>query len=86
MKRLVIGLAALPFLAAVASAQPMQLSENQMDNVTAGWSMTETDLSNTSLVLVAVYQTPHNAIGCTGCFLNVSTPSISIASAFLGAL
>jgi hypothetical protein len=63
MTRLVCGLAALPLIAGVASAesikqndskalakQPMQLSEQQMDKVTAGWDLTETDFSNTSQV------------------------------------
>jgi hypothetical protein len=37
MKRLLVGIAALPFLAGVASAaQPMPLSDAQMDKVTAG--------------------------------------------------
>src|SRR5690349_15006549 len=37
MKKLLVGLAAMPFLACVAMAgQPMPLSEAQMDRVTAG--------------------------------------------------
>jgi hypothetical protein len=37
MKKLLSGLAALPFLASVAfAAQPMPLTDNQMDKVTAG--------------------------------------------------
>jgi hypothetical protein len=37
MKKLLLGLAALPFIASVAMAgQPTRLSDNQMDKVTAG--------------------------------------------------
>lgn len=36
MKSLVRGLAALPFLSSVALAQPTQLTDTQMDKVTAG--------------------------------------------------
>jgi hypothetical protein len=39
MKRLLHALAALPFLATAASAQPMQLTDNQMDKVTAGLTL-----------------------------------------------
>ena len=39
MKKLLIGLAAVPFLAGVAMAgQPPPLSDAQMDKVTAGFS------------------------------------------------
>ena len=61
MKKLLYGLAALPFLAGVALAetprqsndssasakQPMQLSEKQMDKVTAGFGVADF-LNNTS--------------------------------------
>ena len=82
MKRLLYGLAALPFLAALASAQPAtQLTDNQMDKVTAGWGLLETDISNTSFVMVSVYQSP-NTVTCSACYLLINTPSISVGSAF----
>jgi hypothetical protein len=59
MTRLVYGLAALPLIAGVAFAapakqtegkalakQPTQLSEQQMDKVTAGWDFLETTITN----------------------------------------
>jgi len=96
MKTLLYGLAALPLLATVAFAQPpvqsndsaavakqpMQLSETQMDKVTAGWGLVETDIGNTSTVLVSVWQSPSNVITCPGCYLLINSPSLSIASAF----
>jgi hypothetical protein len=102
MKTLLYGIAALPLLATVALAQPpvpsndrapMQLSENQMDKVTAGFGFLETDLSNTGLVIVSVYQptgtgtppTP-NSIGCPGCYLNINNFALSIASQMFGGL
>ena len=95
MKTLLYGLAALPFLATAAFAQPpvpsndpgaqakqpMQLSESQMDKVTAGWGLFEIDVGNTSVVAVSVYQ-PNNTISCSSCYLLINTPSISVASAF----
>ena len=59
MTRVFYGLAALPLLAGVALAQPkpshdvsapakqpMQLSEQQMDKVTAGWNLSIDELVN----------------------------------------
>lgn len=83
MKRLLYGLAALPLLAGVALAQePMQLTSQQMDKVTAGWDLLEIDLSNTSLTAVAVYQHPSNTISCSSCYLLINNPAISVASMF----
>jgi hypothetical protein len=83
MKKLLCGLAALPLLAGVALAQePLQLSDKQMDKVTAGWDLVEVDLSNTSIVAVSVYQRPSNSIGCAGCYLLLNSPAISVAAAF----
>jgi hypothetical protein len=49
MKKWLFGMAVLPFLAGVALAgQPMQLNDKQMDKVTAGFELFETDISNTS--------------------------------------
>jgi hypothetical protein len=55
MKRLLLGLAVLPFLAGVSlAAQPVPLSDTQMDTVTAGFDFAETEVTNTSWTRVAV--------------------------------
>ena len=78
--------AALLALAGTAHAgQPLPLSDNQMDRVTAGWSLLETDVSNTSITMVSVYQTP-NTIACDSCYLLINTNSISVGSAIKGGL
>lgn len=70
MKRLLLGLAVLPFLAGVSLAgNPTPLTDKQMDKVTAGFDFLEVDVTNTSATLVAV-DLP--AIGCTGCYLHVA--------------
>jgi len=52
MKKLLIGLAALPFLAGVASAdEPTLLNNAQMDRVTAGTNIQEIQPESTSLNL-----------------------------------
>jgi hypothetical protein len=83
MKSLLYGLAALPLLAGVALAQePLKLSDQQMDKVTAGWDLREIDISNTSVTAVAIYQRPSNTISCSACFLLINNPAFSVASAF----
>lgn len=78
MKKFLCGLAILPFMTAVAMAQPAALSENQMDSVTAGWRLLETDVSNTSWTQVGVYTAlPHY---CTSCYLNVTSMAVNVAS------
>jgi hypothetical protein len=53
MRKLLFGLAALPFLAGVSlAAQPMPLSDGQMDVVTAGFDFTEVDIQNLGTVWV----------------------------------
>jgi len=73
MTKLLYGLAALPLIAGVASAapvmqsndskalakQPVQLSEQQMDKVTAGWDIFFWEFHNTGAVAVSVYQRPN---------------------------
>ena len=81
MKKFLCGLAVLPFMTAVALAQPMQLSENQMDSVTAGFSFLETEVSNTSWTRVSVYERP-NTIACISCYLLINNQAISVASNF----
>jgi hypothetical protein len=102
MTKLLYGLAALPLLIGVASAEtpkstaaakkPTQLSEKQMDKVTAGWRLLEIDTSNTSWTLVSVYSgsLPEPAApgatavpgSCPNCYLSMSSPALSIYSAF----
>jgi hypothetical protein len=53
MKKLLIGLAALPLLAGVATAgQPMSLNDAQMDKVTAGQALVLAPVSNSETVTV----------------------------------
>jgi hypothetical protein len=71
MKRFLFGLAALPFLAGVAlAAQPVPLSDAQMDRVTAGFDIYEQEIQNTGRVVVEVNQ-PAPADSCTNCYINV---------------
>lgn len=91
MKKVLMGLAALPFLAGAALAgqagEPMQLTSQQMDKVTAGWSLWEVDKSNTSLTVVSVYQPNGNHIpplcNCSGSgyYINIDNFALSVASA-----
>lgn len=81
MKKFLCGLAIVPFLTATAMAQPAQLSESQMDSVTAGFSFLETDVSNTSWTRVSVYEGA-NTIACSSCYLLLNSPAISVASNF----
>jgi len=55
MKRFLYGLAALPFLAGVSlAAQPVPLTDTQMDKVTAGFDFHEVEIQNTGWVSVGV--------------------------------
>jgi hypothetical protein len=87
MKALLYGLAALPFLAGIAWAQqPVQLTDKQMDRVTAGTLIVE--VSNTSAVAVSLFQTPYllestpNAFTCSSCYLVINSPKFSLAAQF----
>lgn len=111
MTKVLYGLAALPLLMGVAFAapaqsnqskalvkQPTQLSEQQMDKVTAGWDFLEIDIYNTGVSIVAVWQktplTPANpvfpgtgagganTIVCPGCYLLINNPALSVGSQF----
>jgi len=79
MTRLVYGLAALPLIMGVAFAapvkqqdskasakQPMQLTEQQMDKVTAGWDIIETDCSNTHCTWLSIYENRTAVVPLTG--------------------
>lgn len=76
MNRLLFGLAALPFLGGFAmAAQPIQLSDGQMDTVTAGFDLQEVECQNTGCVLVAVNKAQEIQPGgsssnpCPTCFI-----------------
>ncbi|HLG85837.1 MAG TPA: hypothetical protein VKZ79_01420 [Alphaproteobacteria bacterium] len=83
MKYLLSAVAALPFLGGLAIAEPTQtirLDNDQMDTVTAGWSVHETEVSNTSWTQVSVYDAPLTA--CSECYLVITSDSISVESKF----
>ena len=106
MRNLLCGFAILPLMAAaapaqppahVAAQQPLQLSESEMDGVTAGWSLRELDFSNTSITAVAAYQTgtdpngdaiefgPGNNITCDTCYILLNSRALSVGSIMLSA-
>jgi hypothetical protein len=105
--KLLYGLAALPLVAGVASAEPakqatttakkpMQLTEQQMDKVTAGVQFFDFELGNSYVVWASTWSTAptaindffgaNNAITCPTslCYLNISNRGLSVASAMLG--
>ena len=80
MKRFLFGLAILPFVAGVSlAADPVALSDKQMDKVTAGFDFTETEISNTSWVRVGVDVAPLGPCPAP-CYLQIAgtqyTPTI----------
>ena len=83
MKKTLYGVIALPLLMGIGMAQQSwaaQLSDAQMDKVTAGFGFRETDNANSSWTQVSLYSgalTP-----CTVCFLHISNPALSIESKF----
>jgi len=81
MKRLLMGLVVLPFLAGVSlAASPVPLSDQQMDRVTAGFDFLETEISDTSTVTVAVNEP---VLTCSDCYLHVqgtAWPSVLLHS------
>jgi hypothetical protein len=81
MKALLYGIAVLPFLATFATAEPLQLSSNQMDKVTAGFRYTEVDTFNTGSTAIAVYPTAATLLpACPACFLSIDSPTIQLRS------
>ena len=86
MDKLVCGLAASLLLSASAVAQPILLSNSEMDRVNGGFF--ELDVSNTSTTAVSIFFRPYlldptpNTINCSSCYLQILTPTLSIASAF----
>ena len=106
MMKLLCGFAALPLLVAGASAhqasdgktlvkKPAQLSEQQMDKVTAGWDYTLVEVDNTGTTVVLSYQTPNNivtslatstspAVECGGCYLYITNRALTVGSWIAG--
>lgn len=81
MRKLLCGLATLPFLAGIALAdQPVQLSDKQMDKVTAGFDLRVTEISNTSWTQVSIYDGALTA--CSACYLTILSRPFSVESAF----
>jgi len=81
MKQLLYGLAVLPFLAGLALAeQPMQLSDKQMDKVTAGFDLRLIEISNTSWTQVSIYDGA--LLPCNQCYLTIVSRPFSVQSAF----
>jgi 2-methylisocitrate lyase-like PEP mutase family enzyme len=76
MKKLLCGLAALPFLAGIALAdQPVQLNDKQMDKVTAGFTDFETIRSNTSWTQVSIYSA--DLTECPACYIDATDLPVS---------
>jgi len=96
MKSLIYGLAAVPFLVAIASAdesvrlartnEPVRLTSQQMDKVVAGHL--EIDVSNTSTVTISLFgrsfltEPTGNSISCSSCFLLINSPTFAIGVQF----
>jgi hypothetical protein len=87
MRALLRSVAALPFFTGIALAQqPVQLTNSQMDKVTAGFL--EIDLSNTSATAISIFQRPYltdptpNSISCSNCYLLINSPTVSVAAQF----
>jgi hypothetical protein len=78
MKKLLIGLAVLPFLAGVSLAgQPQALTDQQMDKVAAGFDFAELDVNNVGATMVVVNHGPLVPAGesCGVCFVSISGTS-----------
>ena len=86
MRNLLHGLATVPFLVATALAQPTQLTDKQMDKVSAGFL--EIDVSNIGLAVVSLFFRPYllqetpNTIGCPTCYLLINSYAFSVAAHF----
>ena len=88
MKKLLFGLIALPLLTSGAMAQkPVhQLTDTQMDKVTAGADLHEVDVSNTAITWAAIYNFtgfPATPAACS-CYLYIVSPAgdVGVAAAF----
>jgi len=75
MRKLLLGLAVLPFLAGVSLAgQPQALTDQQMDKVAAGFDFAERDVNNVGQTLVEVnHPAVFGSSGCgSDCFLSIT--------------
>jgi hypothetical protein len=95
MRRLIGGIAVLPLLTGLALAgQPVQLSDSQMDKISAGLVLHEFDLTNTSTTEVGIrpwYESPFFSSSpvspvseltpCNQCYLGLDVGSLVIQSA-----
>ncbi|HUK10610.1 MAG TPA: hypothetical protein VLX09_22250 [Stellaceae bacterium] len=76
MKKLLLGLAVLPFLAGVSLAgQPQALTDQQMDKVSAGFDFAELDVNNVGATWVGVNEGLANATFCPSsgsCFIQIT--------------
>jgi len=83
MKKTLYGVIALPLLMGIGMAQQSwaaQLTDAQMDKVTAGFDFSETDNANTSWTQLSLYAGPLKS--CDVCFLTISNPALSVQSKF----
>jgi len=82
-----IAAAVLSLVAGAAAAQPLQLTNSQMDKVSAGHF--ELDRSNVSVTMVDIWFRPDvldstpNTVVCPSCYLLIVSPHISIGSQML---
>jgi len=69
MRKLLLGLAVLPFLAGASLAgQPQPLTDQQMDKVSAGFDFMERDVNNVGATRIMVNEDPAS---CAHCYLSV---------------
>jgi hypothetical protein len=86
MRRLGLVVAAvLPLVAGAAAAQPVQLTNSQMDKVAGG--LFEIDRSNSSVTVVDFWFTrgvdiPTPSVLCSSCYLIINTQKLKIVSQF----
>jgi len=75
MRKLLLGLAVLPFLAGVSLAgQPQALTDQQLDKVSAGFDFAEMDVNNVGATATLVNIPDVSSDVCSGssCFLAVN--------------
>ena len=81
MRRLLLGVAVLPFLSGVSFAG-QALNDQQMDKVTAGFDFSVVERSNFSTIVIDVNQA--DTVTCASCYLDVQAGFVHIRSAFGG--
>jgi len=74
MRKLLLGLAVLPFLAGASLAgQPQALTDQQMDKVAAGFDFMEVDVNNVGATAIGINQPKFDS--CSVCFVSVQGTS-----------